>query len=217
MSVIWELFVGDESTYWWRDDRKPAYPNYPGRAKNITCDQAFFFKGKRGTKVLFPWLFLCILLTCMSATLFRTSRLVFLTLSSDLLGDEFRLNERLILRYHMESGSFKTVRRCLDSSIGIPVLVLPNIRILTLFFQTLDFWPYSSKHWNSDPYPSMHWNPDPAYPSKHWNSDPYSSKHWNAYPCLSIHWNSDPYFSNKRFTFFTATTSYVRLQHYIQF
>lgn len=34
----------------------------------------------------------------------------------------------------MESGSFKTVRRCLDSSIGIPILILPNTGIPILIY-----------------------------------------------------------------------------------
>ena len=56
-------------------------------------------------------------------------------------------------------------------------LILPNTGILTLSFQTLEFWPYYSKHWHCDlillnigiltlyfqtlefwPYPSKHWN-----------------------------------------------------------
>ena len=71
----------------------------------------------------------------------------------------------------------------------IPKLCKPNIGIMALFVQTLDFWPYYYTHWNLIP------SFETLIPSfetlKYWNSGPifktlqfsfYSSKHWNSGP-----------------------------------
>ena len=76
--------------------------------------------------------------------------------------------------------------------------VVPNMGILTLSFETLEFWSYPSKHWNSSPYYSKHWYLS-SYSSKHWSSDlilrnigilMLSLQTLELCPCPCTPWNS---------------------------
>ena len=100
---------------------------------------------------------------------------------------------------------------------------IKSVGILTLSFQTLEFWPclYMYKHWNYDliifsfqtleswsylflftlellSYPSKHWNPGPIiYLYYTLEFSPHPLKHWNFAPIVFYnHWNSGPILTN---------------------